>query len=64
MCMPEYLYALILFDSLASKPREDAPSPVASPMDRSSRRRWTSMRPEEGPLITLPDIGCLAPVGA
>jgi hypothetical protein len=62
MCMPEYLYALILFDSLASKPCEDAPSPVASPMDRSSNRRRT--RPGEGPLITLPDTGCLAPVGA
>jgi hypothetical protein len=62
MCMPEYLYALILFDSLASKPCEDAPGPVASPMDRSSNRRRT--RPEEGHLITFPEIGCVAPVGA
>jgi hypothetical protein len=61
MCIPEYLYAQILIDSLASEPGRDANNPVAHPTDGSSRGRRTSARPEEKPLVALPDIRFAAP---
>jgi hypothetical protein len=61
MCIPEYLYAQILIDSLASEPGQPTNSPVAHPRDRSSRGRRISARPQEEPSITLPDIGLAAP---
>jgi hypothetical protein len=64
MCIPEYLYAQILIDSLASEPVQHANSPVAHPTDRSSHGRRTSARPQEGPLVTLPGIGFVAPANA
>jgi hypothetical protein len=62
MCIPEYLYAQILIDSLASDPGQNAVNPVARPADRSSDRRRTSARPEEEPLVALADIGFFAPI--
>jgi hypothetical protein len=61
MCIPEYLYAQILIDSLANEPGQHATNPVAHPTDHSSHGKRISARPEEKPLVTLPDIGFAAP---
>jgi hypothetical protein len=61
--MPEYLYGLILIDSL----ERQAAGGAAGPQDGTLQRGWEAIsrpRREKKSRTILPDTGSLAPAGA